>query len=119
MLDMGPKIFGSQKQKTTVGSSSEPRPRADPFNCVPYPFTAILRGKQVYFSMDVINKYLGNPLTLEDGELCKYAKRLARGDWNFELVKDNFMLPGRTYETNALGCPTKFFRRDPKLMLKY
>lgn len=33
-------------------------------------FTTMVRGRQVSFSKDVINEYLGNPLTLIDDELC-------------------------------------------------
>ncbi|KAI5396796.1 hypothetical protein KIW84_062862 [Lathyrus oleraceus] len=44
--------------------------------------------------------------------MCQYAKRLAQGDLNFELVKDDLVIPGRTYATNASGCPTKFNMHD-------
>ncbi|KAL5057499.1 hypothetical protein RYX36_029103, partial [Vicia faba] len=79
---------------------------------VPYPFMTMVRGKQVSFSNDAINEYLGNPLTLEDSELCQYAKRLARGYWKFELVKDALVLTCKTYETNTAGHPKKFFRQN-------
>lgn len=68
--------------------------------------------------MDAINEYLGNPLTLSDDELCQNAKRLAQGDWNFELVKDDLVIPGRTYATNASGHPIKFNRQDLKTAAK-
>lgn len=48
----------------------------------------MVRGREVSFSRDAINAYLGNPLTLEEGALCEYGKRLAKGNWNIELVKD-------------------------------
>ncbi|KAI5393070.1 hypothetical protein KIW84_060279 [Lathyrus oleraceus] len=33
------------------------------------------RGREVSFSRDIINAYLGNLLTLEEGALCEYGKR--------------------------------------------
>lgn len=43
---------------------------------VNYSFTTMVRGRQVYFSRDAINEYLGNPLTFPDDELCQYERGL-------------------------------------------
>ncbi|KAL5076887.1 hypothetical protein RYX36_015871, partial [Vicia faba] len=48
----------------------------------------------------------------EDGELCHYAKRITRGDWKFELVKDALVLPGKTYEINVIGRPKKLLMKN-------
>ncbi|KAI5433674.1 hypothetical protein KIW84_020805 [Lathyrus oleraceus] len=48
----------------------------------------MLRGREFSFNRDAINFCPGNPLTLEEGALCECGKRLTRGNWNIELVKD-------------------------------
>lgn len=72
----------------------------------------MVRGRPISLSRDAINVYLDNPLTLEDCVLCEYGKRLARGNWNIELVKETLVLTGKSYEVNDLGAPKKFLRKD-------
>lgn len=78
----------------------------------PYSFITMVIRTRISFSRDAINTYLGNPLTLEDGMLCEYGKRLARGGWNIELVKDALVLPRKSYEVNAAGAPKNFLRKN-------
>lgn len=81
---------------------------------VPYSFMIMVRGREVSFSIDTINAYLGNPTTLEEGALCKYGKRLDKGNWNVELVKDALVMTGKSYEVNAYGVPKNFLRKKLK-----
>lgn len=74
----------------------------------------MVRGREVSFSRDAINAYLGNPLTLEEGALCEYGKRLAKGNWNIELVKDALVMTGKSYKVNASGEPNNFLRKKLK-----
>ncbi|KAI5443134.1 hypothetical protein KIW84_011971 [Lathyrus oleraceus] len=101
-------------QKTNVRTSFAHTPKEDPFN-----HSKFLGADQEYRYKELASKSIwsertfninpeGNPLTLPDDELCQYSKRLSQGDWNFELVKDTLVLPGRTYVTNASGRPIKF-----------
>lgn len=39
-----------------------------------YSFTTMVRGREIYFSRDAINTYIGDPLTLEECELDDYEK---------------------------------------------
>lgn len=74
----------------------------------------MVRGREISFSHDATNKYLGDPLALEEGELDEYAKQIARGGWNINLVTDKLMLSGNSYETNASGAPNNFLRKNLK-----
>ncbi|KAI5414044.1 hypothetical protein KIW84_058256 [Lathyrus oleraceus] len=78
----------------------------------PYSFMTMVIRTRISFSRDAINAYLGNPLTLEDGMLCEYGKRLAKGGWNIELVKDALVLPRKSYEVNVAGAPKNFLRKN-------
>ncbi|KAL5061022.1 hypothetical protein RYX36_032626 [Vicia faba] len=129
------KIIASKKQKTVAGISSAPRsmgfnmdkflgPEQEKrykvfssrriwvertFNIDledrPYSFMTMVKGRNMYFSRDYINEYLGNPLTLSEGELDEYAKHLARDNWNLNLVTDTICSKGKSYETNVVGAP--------------
>ncbi|KAI5426805.1 hypothetical protein KIW84_032294 [Lathyrus oleraceus] len=80
---MGPKLGASKKQKTTIGTSSTHRPRDCPFNH---------------------NKFL------EDEQDFRYRELASRSIWSKRTF--NIDPEGRTYVTNALGCPTKFYKWD-------
>lgn len=61
---------------------------AIPVEYLPYSFMTMVRRREISFSCDAINAYLGNSLTLKDEALCEYGKMLAMGNWNIELVKE-------------------------------
>lgn len=45
-------------------------------------FRAMVRGRTICFDQNAINEYLGDLITLWDGELCAYARHLNHGSWN-------------------------------------
>ncbi|KAL5079190.1 hypothetical protein RYX36_007611 [Vicia faba] len=53
---------------------------------------------------------------MEDGELCEYHKKLERGKWDFELVKNKFVSLGHSYELIVVGIPLKFILKSLKKM---
>ncbi|KAI5415720.1 uncharacterized protein LOC127073273 [Lathyrus oleraceus] len=63
-----------------------------------------------------MNTYIGDPFTLEEGELDEYAKRLTRGGLNINLVIDTLVLSVKSYETNASGSPKNFPRKNLRTM---
>ncbi|KAL5069536.1 hypothetical protein RYX36_020423 [Vicia faba] len=71
-----------------------------------------MRGRQVSFTRDAINNYLGNPNTLAKGEQYAYYKRVAQKDWNLEHVSDDLVYPGRSFMLNSLGRPMNLKIRD-------
>ncbi|KAL5061618.1 hypothetical protein RYX36_023355 [Vicia faba] len=77
-----------------------------------FEFKTWVRGKEISFSINSISEYLGNPLPVADDELCKYHKRLARGNWNIEHVKDKLMLTRQCYEVNVVGKTLKFLWKN-------
>ncbi|KAL5099382.1 hypothetical protein RYX36_003709 [Vicia faba] len=72
------------------------------FKDQPYLFMTTVRGRRISFSTNAINAYLGNPITLQKGELYEYGKRLVRGIWNINMVTHALVFSGESYETNAL-----------------
>ncbi|KAL5098269.1 hypothetical protein RYX36_002596, partial [Vicia faba] len=74
----------------------------------------MVRGRNISFSCDSINAYLGNPLTLSEGELDEYIKRLTRGNWNLNLVTDAIISRGNSYETNVIWASNKSLRNNLK-----
>lgn len=49
-----------------------------------YPFTTMVQGRIIFFDRNAINDYLGNPLTLEEGEIDAYSKCVVHGNWDME-----------------------------------
>lgn len=77
-----------------------------------YLFMSMVRGRPIYFNRDAINAYLGNPLTLEDGALCEYEKRLDMGNWNIEMVKEKLVRAAKSYEVNVARALKNFLRKN-------
>jgi len=72
-----------------------------------------VRGKWIPYDRNTINDFLGNPLQLDQDELCTYGM-LKRGT-NFTSLSntetsDLLCIPGRTYETNNNGKPLRIIR---------
>ena len=72
-----------------------------------------VRGTWISYDRNTINDFLGNPLDLDEGELCKY-ERIKRG-LNFTWFRDNktaeaMCISGRTFETNQAGKACRILR---------
>ena len=59
-----------------------------------------VRGKIVSFGRDDINSYLGNPLTLGEGECCEYHTMEAANRWNLATINATLCLSGKSFELN-------------------
>lgn len=70
-----------------------------------------VRGKIVSFRRDDINSYLGNPLTLGEGERCEYRTMEAANRWNLEAVNDTLCIRGKSFDLNDPGHP-KLWKRE-------
>lgn len=73
-----------------------------------------VRGKIVPYDRAAINNFLGNPLTLAEGELCAYQKKLKLSlsgfsDWK---VADTLCIPNKTYEANDHGKALRIKRAN-------
>jgi hypothetical protein len=79
-----------------------------------FPFTSVVRGKLVSFSRTSINSYLGINWTAPEDQLDVYHEHLARGNWDFDMLRRKLCLSGHSYELNRAGQPLKFNRSSLK-----
>src|ERR1043165_765442 len=79
-----------------------------------FPFTSVVRGKVVSFSRTAINSYLGINWTAPEDQLDVYHEHLARGNWDFDMLRSKLCLSGHSYELNRAGQPLKFNRASLK-----
>ncbi|KAI5447590.1 hypothetical protein KIW84_015155 [Lathyrus oleraceus] len=74
----------------------------------------MVRGRTIRFYRNSINEYLGDLITLLDGELCAYARYLDHGSWNIEEISESILLEGRSVQLNSSEVPIRFLREDMK-----
>jgi len=70
----------------------------------PFTFQTFVCGRDISFTRDAINQYLGNPYPLDDpNELCEYHEHLARGNFNHDEIERTILKAGRQYDVNDVG----------------
>jgi hypothetical protein len=77
-----------------------------------YHYKTQVRGKVIIFNRDALNNFLGNPLTLREGERCQYREKMATQEWDFNEVNEQLFLQGRSYLLNDQGLPKHWKRED-------
>src|ERR1051325_5784449 len=77
-------------------------------------FASVVRGKLVSFSRTAINSYWGLNWTAPEDQLDVYHEHLARGNWDFNMLRSKLCLSGHSYELNRAGQPLKFNRSSLK-----
>src|SRR4051812_29036346 len=82
-----------------------------PVEGVAYEFKTWVRGKEINFSRQAIREFLGTPLPFEDGELCDYHVQLARGNFDWEHLREVLCMSGHSYDLNPSQQPQKFSRK--------
>ncbi|KAL5064563.1 hypothetical protein RYX36_026300 [Vicia faba] len=65
-----------------------------PMEGSPISFKTWVRGKEIDLYISVINEFLGNPCTLGDDELDEYHIQLAKGNWDFESLRNKLCKRG-------------------------
>src|SRR3954466_11958026 len=79
---------------------------------VPFEFKTWVRGKEIDFSRQAIREFLGTQLPFEDGELCGYHVQLARGNFDWEHLREVLCLRKQSYDLNPSLQPQKFSRKS-------
>lgn len=82
---------------------------------VAYHYQTRVRRKIITFSRDMINAYLGHPLTLADNGLCEYRAKEMANDWDLPTVSAYLFLEGRTFDLNDQGFPKSWKRENLNL----
>ncbi|KAI5431552.1 hypothetical protein KIW84_035658 [Lathyrus oleraceus] len=60
---------------------------------------------------DVINEFLGNPLVLREGQMCRYQESINKVS-NVEEISRKIILDGREVERNPFGVAIRYRRED-------
>ncbi|KAI5407193.1 hypothetical protein KIW84_053443 [Lathyrus oleraceus] len=68
-------------------------------------------GKTIQFHRVVVNEFLGNPLVLQEGKLCRYQESINTVP-NVEEYSKKFLLDGREVERNPYGATIRYRRED-------
>ena len=77
-------------------------------------FASVVRGKLVSFSRTAINSFLGINWTAPEDQPDVYHEHLARGNWDYDMLRNKLCLSGHSYELNRAGQPLKFNRASLK-----
>ena len=63
-----------------------------------------VRGQWIPFDEDAINKFLGHPLVLEEGQRCKFSQRRSQAfDFDEEAISHLLCVPGQDFGRSIVG----------------
>lgn len=85
---------------------------------VGYSYKTMVQGKVVHFSRNAINKFLGDPLTLGNGEKYEYETKTRENTWDLEEVSACLCLEGKKYLVNGKRHPKCWKREDLKFPVR-
>ncbi|GAU51860.1 hypothetical protein TSUD_416440 [Trifolium subterraneum] len=73
---------------------------AIPIGQEPYNFTTVVRGRQIHFDRDTLNRFLGEPSNLDSDQLCEYSEMLVRQNWPVEDMVRDIFIEGESFQLN-------------------
>src|ERR1051325_1803709 len=114
LSNYGLDVLCAPQQKVNVELVREFYANAIPAEGSEFRFASIVRGRLVSFSRTAINNFLGINWTAPEDQLDVYHEHLARGNWDFNMLRSKLCLSGHSYELNRAGQPLKFNRSNLK-----
>ncbi|KAI5422156.1 hypothetical protein KIW84_045572 [Lathyrus oleraceus] len=76
-----------------------------------FSFSTKVRGRTVQFHRDTINEFLGNPLVLQEGQMCRYQESINTVP-NVEKISKKIILGGREVERDPYDATIRYCRED-------
>ncbi|KAI5385904.1 hypothetical protein KIW84_072489 [Lathyrus oleraceus] len=76
-----------------------------------FSFSTKVGGRTIQFHRDSINEFLGNPLVLHEGQMCRYQESINKV-LDMEEISKKILLDGREVERNPYGVAIRYRRED-------